>query len=308
MNDPEELLHTIDILLQESNFTRAANKLYFSQPYLTQLIKKIEKKIGAKIINRDSVPFSLTEAGLIYYKYLEKISYDNQQLDRELTQFSHPENEVIRVGILESLGTYLLSELFPTFLQKHPNVKVQLFEAFPRKNEQRLLNERIDCYIGQTPENISRGLKSYVNGGEQYYIVIPQNSKYFQKNKFILQPDELDIKELLQEPLVLSQPESAIRHQVNGLFQRFHVKPNIVMESNSVISVANLAVKGTGLTISSASILKRLSQTPINLLPLDRDLIQIQFFIAVKQGRKIPPALQALIKQFQSLNLGLSIK
>jgi len=41
MNDPETVLHFIDVLLKESNFTRAAGELYISQPYLTQLIKRI---------------------------------------------------------------------------------------------------------------------------------------------------------------------------------------------------------------------------------------------------------------------------
>ena len=43
MNDPEALLHYLDVLLKENNFTKAARELYISQPYLTQLIKRIEK-------------------------------------------------------------------------------------------------------------------------------------------------------------------------------------------------------------------------------------------------------------------------
>ncbi|GBG04521.1 LysR family transcriptional regulator [Lactobacillus rodentium] len=307
MNDAEELLHDLDMLLKESNFTKAAQQLYISQPYLTQLIKRIEKKVGAKIINRDTKPFSLTEAGLIYYKYLENVSYNDQQLERKLAQFSHPEKEVIKIGILESLGSYLLPEILPTFLNKHPNAEIQLFEAFPRKTERRLLNEEIDCYIGQTPEAISRGFDVYTNGGEQYYIVIPANSKYFQTDKFILAEDELDIKELLEQPLVLSQPESAIRHQINGLFQKYNVTPKIVMESNSVITVANLAVKGIGLTISSASILKRLQHLPINLLPINRNLLMIKYFIAIKQDKDYSPAITDLVKIFRDAKLEQSI-
>ena len=41
-----------------------------------------------------------------------------------------------------------------------------------------------------------------------------------------------DLKTILKSPLALSAPESAIRYQVNGLFQKFHVKPNIIMESS----------------------------------------------------------------------------
>lgn len=303
MNDPEALLHYLDVLLKESNFTKAARELYISQPYLTQLIKRIEKKLGTQIINRDHVPFSLTEAGMIYYKYLENISYNDQQLERELAPFTQPNKEIIKLGILESLGTFLLPKLLPTYLQNNSNVEIQLFENSPRQNETNLLNGDIDCYIGQTPEPSSHNLDYSVKDGEQYYIVIPQNSSYFQPNRFILGPNDLDIKEVLTAPMVLSASESAIRHQVNGLFQKFHIKPNIVLESKSIITTTELALKGIGLTISSASILTRMKQTPINLLPINKNLIYINFFIATRKNSKNSPALNKLTDSFKNLDL-----
>lgn len=303
MNDPEALLHYLDVLLKESNFTKAARELYISQPYLTQLIKRIEKKLGTKIINRDRTPFSLTEAGMIYYKYLENISYSDQQLDRDLAPYTQPNKEIIKLGILESLGSFLLPRLLPSFLQKNPNVEIQLFENSPRKNETNLLNGDIDCYIGQTPETISHDLDYLVKNGEQYYVVIPQNSPYFRSDKFILEADDLDLKEVLQAPMVLSASESAIRHQVNGLFQKFHIKPYIVLESKSIITATDLALRGVGLTISSASILSRMRQTPVNLLKIDENLIYINFFIATKKEAKISSSLQELIEEFKNLDL-----
>lgn len=304
MNDPEALLHYLDVLLKESNFTKAARELYISQPYLTQLIKRIEKKLGTKIINRDRVPFSLTEAGMIYYKYLENISYNDQQLERDLAPYTEPNKEIIKLGVLESLGSFLLPRLLPSFLQNNPNVEIQLFENSPQKNETNLLNGDIDCYIGQTPETISHDLNYLVKNGEQYYVVIPQNSHYFRSDKFILEADDLkDLTEVLQAPMVLTASESAIRHQVNGLFQKFHIKPNIVLESKSIITATDLALRGVGLTISSASILTRMRQTPVNLLKIDENLIYINFFIATKKDIDISPSLQKLIEGFKKLDL-----
>ncbi|MGN1271730.1 MAG: LysR family transcriptional regulator [Lactobacillus sp.] len=307
MNDPEALLHYLDVLLKENNFTKAARELYISQPYLTQLIKRIEKRLGTQIINRDHVPFSLTEAGMIYYKYLENISYNDQQLERELAPFTQPNKEIIKLGILESLGSFLLPRLLPQFLNENPDVEIQLFEASPRKSETNLLNGDIDCYIGQTPKTISSDLTYSVKDGEQYYVVIPKNSPYFQPGKFILQPNSLDLKEILQAPMVLSASESAIRHQVNGLFQKFHIKPNIILESKSIITATELSLRGVGLTISSASILTRMRQTPINLLPIDENLIYIQFFIATQANSELSPALQNLIDDFKKLDLKANI-
>ena len=133
MNDPEALLYYLDVLLKESNFTKAARELYISQPYLTQLIKRIEKKLGTKIINRDRVLFSLTEAGMIYYKYLENISYNDQQLERDIAPYTEPNKEIIKLGVLESLGSFLLPRLLPSFLQNNPNVEFNCLKIHPGK-------------------------------------------------------------------------------------------------------------------------------------------------------------------------------
>lgn len=308
MNNSETVLHFIDVLLKESNFTRAASELYISQPYLTQLIKRIEKKLGTKIIDRETIPFKLTQAGVIYYNYLETKITNKQKLTEQLTQYVSPHQEVIRIGVLESLGSFLLPELLPQFLLKNPNIKIQLSENFPRVSEAHLLHEQIDCYLGQTPESLNRGLDFYVNGGESYFVIIPPTSKFFKKGHFILKPQEYDIKEILSEPFVVSSTNSAIRHQVNGAFQKFHIKPNIILESSSIITATNLAIKGVGLTISAASIIKRMAQTPINLLPVDQNLIQIKYFIAVKHGQALKPGLGNLIRTFMKLKINPNIR
>ncbi len=146
MHDPDVMLNYLEVLLRESNFTKAASQLYISQPYLTQLIKRIEKELGTQIINRKSTPFTLTEAGQIYYQCLENISAQRQIRDAQLQRFTNDNTETIRVAILESLGTFLLPEILPLFLEKHPDVRIQIVEGFPHESEERIISDQADCY------------------------------------------------------------------------------------------------------------------------------------------------------------------
>lgn len=307
MHDPETVLHYLDTLLEESNFTKAARALYISQPYLTQTIKRLEEKLGIKLINR-TVPFTLTEAGTIYYKYLENSVASKRKLHSQLVKYENPKLEVIRISVLESLGCFLIPTILPNFLKSHPNIKIQLSEVSPRASENLLLAEEVDCYLGQTPKALSKGIKPYINGNEKYYIVIPANSEFYQAGKFILEPDAFDLKTLLQQPFLLSNGSSAIRHQVDGLFQKYKIKPNIILESQNILTTTGLAINGMGLTISSASILKRYKETPLNLLPISPDLLSIEYFIAVKQGRTLTPGIQDLITAFSKSDLSPEIK
>lgn len=306
MHDPDTILHYFDVLLKHSSFTKAARELYISQPYLTQTIKRLEKSLGSQLLERSQVPFTLTPAGRIYYQYLERQSLAHQQLERLLAPYTNPERRVLRITVLESLGSYLLPALLPPFLKAHPECDVEILEALPRKSESMLLNNEADCYLGQTPETVASGIQTFTNGGERYYIVIPQNSPYFRPGRFILPENTYDPAVLLQEKLVLSKNGSAIRHQINGLLQKYRIKPHVILESQSVITAAELATKGLGLTISSASILRRVRQTPINLLPLAEELLTIKFFIAVAQ-KHCDPLLKSLIETFQGLQLQAEI-
>lgn len=201
----------------------------------------------------------------------------------------------------------MLPAILPNFLKTHPAVRIQVVEGFPHQSEERILNDQADLYMGQTPETLNYGIHPYINGGENYYVIIPATSKFYQPGRFILNPSTYNLDDLLQEPFVLSSAESEIRHQVNSLFQNRKLVPKVVMVSNSVITVANLAIQGVGLTISAASILKRIKETPINLYPLDPALIQIRYFIGAKKDRPLSNAMRDLIAAFQSANLQMKI-
>ena len=65
LND-NTILQYLDSLLKYNSFTKASEDLYISQPYLTQVVKKTEKHIGVKIIDRGNNQIRLTEAGLCH--------------------------------------------------------------------------------------------------------------------------------------------------------------------------------------------------------------------------------------------------
>ncbi|WP_054653920.1 LysR family transcriptional regulator substrate-binding protein [Limosilactobacillus equigenerosi] len=205
------------------------------------------------------------------------------------------------------LREFLITQITPTIFTANSNIKIQLIEGTPRESEARLLSHQIDVYLGQTPATLNQQLTIYPNGQENYYLVIPSTSEFFQPNHFILDPTTVDLKQLFQAPLILTTSESAIRQQINSLLQAYKIVPNIVLTTNNIITATNLAVHGMGLTVSAASILKRLPPTPLNLIPLDATKVQLKYFLALNPQATITPELQALVKQFQALDLATQI-
>lgn len=118
--DSSEMRRFLDVLLKHGNFTRAARDLYISQPYLTQSIRNVEKTLGVKIINRDVSPLRLTPAGRTYYQYLTALENDKAAFTKQLRQYTHADQVVLRLGILPSLGTTCCRCFCPLFSRRTP--------------------------------------------------------------------------------------------------------------------------------------------------------------------------------------------
>ncbi|GBG94411.1 LysR family transcriptional regulator [Ligilactobacillus salitolerans] len=299
--DPGLLLQYLDTLLRYGNFTKAAQELFISQPYLTQLIKRKEDELGAVIINRHSTHLKLTEAGKLYYQYLENISRENAEFKQRLTQYNSKEQITLRLGVLSSLGTFILPLFLPFFTQLHPNVQVILEEDIPEKSEKKVQNGDIDFYLGQTPETVSPNLNVVTAGYEPYYVVLPEGSNFYDRRFKLLEPNSLPLAEILAEPLVLSKTGSAIRHQVDGLLHKNKVEPQIVFESENIEIIAGLAAYGMGSTIIPQSIVDRLSAGKFNLYPLSKTDLILKHFIAYPAAKKLSPLEQELVESFSSI-------
>lgn len=291
-------LQYIDTLLKHGNFTKAAKDLYISQPYLTQTIKKIENELGAEIVNRKSPQLQLTDAGKIYYQYLETIEEEGEQLKRTLAKYTITDNPVIRIGILPSLATYLLPLVVPVFMKTSPGTVLSINEDLPKINELKTINQDLDFYIGQNPESVSPSLITRDCGHQTYYAIIPKSSDLFQKGKRLLEKGTIPIDRLLKQKLVLTTSGSAIRRQIDRLLQRYKITPTIVLESSNIYTVAELAKNDTGVAFVPEGLLIDSKSADFNLYPISIDLISIEYFIAYSTDKTLAPTVQALLDTF----------
>ncbi|EOT39623.1 LysR family transcriptional regulator [Enterococcus columbae] len=290
-----EMLNYLDTLLKYGNFTKAAQQLYISQPYLTQTIKKIELDLGTAIINRQANPLQLTEAGKLYYQYLEKLELENAQLLKTLALYQ-VKQPTIHLGILASLGQFFLPNLLPKYQQKQPEVKIILNEALPQENEKKILNNELDLYIGQNPELAAPNLTVYERSAEPYYAVIP--SRLYETSLHVMnQP--IDYALLLSKPVVLTASGSAIRRQVDQLFSKFKQTPKPLLETNNIYTAVDLAKKGYGLTFTPYSVLTSLQESEnYKLLLIDADILTSRYFIAHHKDKKLADYESDFIQNF----------
>lgn len=300
--DPALMIQYLDTLLRYGNFTKAAQQLYISQPYLTQLVKRKEKELAIELIDRQGTHLQLTAAGKLYYRYLEKISQEQVTLKKKLNQYNNNNEITIKIGVLPSMGAFILPLFIPEFMRKCPNVTITLEEDIPSKSEKKVQNGDIDFYVGQSPETAPPGLTVLTTGHERYFVLIPDNSKFYDRRFKMLEPHSLSLSELLAEPLVLSKTGSAVRHQVDGLLQRNVIKPDIRLESQSIDLIAGISSQGAGITIIPQSVVSHLTTGNYNLYPLEEEDLTLRYFIAYPTEKELSAIEQKLVNTFATIS------
>jgi DNA-binding transcriptional LysR family regulator len=294
----QHTLHFIDALLQFSNYSKAADSLYISQPYLTQVIKRIENELNCQIINRSELSYRLTEQGKIYYDYLGSLKMVHSNMRSQIAAVTNMDKKTIKIGILASIGTYLIPLFLPQFLALYPDCQIELVEDIPENNEKRLLKGEVDFLIGQNSSNIAPNLVAVSWGRHGYFAVIPKSCALYQEDTATIVQGSIAMEELLRQKLVLTAKGSAIRAQVDHLLGIYKIKPNIVLESSEIATVKHLAIADCGLTFVPESLAIEPCPSKYNIYPLPIDQLNLDYFIAHHSSRELCVMEQGLLDSF----------
>lgn len=108
-NTLSDRLNYLTTIAEEQSITRAATRLFISQPALTAFLSRTEEELGTRLFDRTSTPIRITEAGAYYLSELEKICVMQDRLHQELADFSADDQELrLNVGIGRNRGSIWL--------------------------------------------------------------------------------------------------------------------------------------------------------------------------------------------------------
>ena len=116
-------------LVEERSFSRAANRMFLTQPSLTKHIRNLEDALGAKVVNRASRAFTLTPEGRVVYDYARRIlKLREEAMDRVLRVRDTEEGD-IRLAASTIPATYILPYALGEFRTKFPGIRAAVRAA-----------------------------------------------------------------------------------------------------------------------------------------------------------------------------------
>lgn len=165
----------------EGSFTKAAEKLYISQPCLSTAIKQLEKEIGAPLFVRTASSVLPTELGLEYVRVAEKITALEDDFLEHIRQSSSLSRGALRVGGSNYVSSYILPRAVDKFTRLYPNVTVTLTEKSSTELMEMLRNGELDV-IADSFDREPDGCIMHPLSSERILLAVPS---HFECNKEI---------------------------------------------------------------------------------------------------------------------------
>jgi DNA-binding transcriptional LysR family regulator len=247
---------------EELNFTKAAEKLFISQPPLSRQIKELENEIGAKLFDRNNKKVTLTEAGK-YFKH--EIVHHLQELESILLNTKKISENVsgeYRIGYISSTFSDTVTKLVQFLTREYPYLNIKLYEVSTSKQIFALEQNKLDLAIIRAPL-ISTKITS-VLWFKDYYSLVYNNEVTKIEN---IQ----DLADFKKEIFVFFNKDYAPMYY-NSLIEicsRFGFAPNIVHESNNINSIIQLVRNGLGVSIVPRSVREKNDFPELSFLDID---------------------------------------
>ncbi|MFM8595529.1 MAG: LysR family transcriptional regulator [Flavobacteriales bacterium] len=167
-------MNYIVILSEELQFQRASERCFVTQPTLSMQIKKAEDTLGYAIFDRDAQPLQLTPAGKRLLPIIREILAETEKIKYLSEQLKGNVKEEIRIGIIPTIATYLLPDLFATWVCDFTNVHLKIKELKTTENIEALDKKELDLAIIAGPYHDPR-LQTIPLYLEEICIYCPQH-------------------------------------------------------------------------------------------------------------------------------------
>lgn len=180
-------LQYIITIAEEKNITKAAEKLYISQPSLSLSLRSLEDELGTPLFERRHGTLCLTYAGSLFYDWAVSTLHSRQQLSTKLNDISANSRQLIQIGISPHRSSIMLPRIFERFYNNFPDCEIRLVEQPTFILRKMLENNEIDFMI-DVPNPDTINYTSEILTEEKIILAVPSD---FLKNGITPKRDRL---------------------------------------------------------------------------------------------------------------------
>ncbi|MEX3022410.1 LysR family transcriptional regulator [Kluyvera sp. STS39-E] len=291
--DIRTLRYFVEVVRQQS-FTRAAEKLFVTQPTISKMLKNLEDELNCTLLIRDGRKLLMTDTGQVVFERGLAILDEFRQLEAELSDINHLNKGVLRLGIPPMVGM-LMAGPIGLFRQRYPGVELKISEFGGLTVQQAVMNGELDIAMTALPVEEESALTTLPLFSHPLCVLVPRSGDW-------LEQTTVSPQQLAAHPLLIYNEDFALSRQLMQLFARHDVKPRIAVRSGQWDFLAAMVQAGVGVAILPEPICRRLDAKTLRWLPLESEL-RWQLGMIWREGVYMSHSAQAWLKCCEGFTL-----
>ncbi|MFC6322298.1 LysR family transcriptional regulator [Companilactobacillus baiquanensis] len=278
------LIETIDL----GSFTKAAEKLNYSQSGISRMINDLEKEWNISLLERNKSGLTLTSDGKFLYPYIKNLNDDYQKLNSVVDGLHGLQSGTIRIGTFSSVATHWLPKIMNAFKKDYPKIEFELLLGDYHEIENWIVNGRVDLGFVRNP-TLNEFDTIYLEDDPLMAVLpadYPINSAVF------------DIDNFNNSNFILLDKNK--NSDITSFFEKYNIVANTQFTTWDDYAVMSMVESGLGISILPKLILKRTSYKIISL-PLSQQFHR-EIVIAMKDQDTLSLASQKFLNYLDYRN------
>lgn len=264
-------LRCISALSDTLHFGRAAERVHISQPALSAQIAQLEDELGAILVERTRRRVLMTPVGREVAERAKRILADVEELREVTRDRSQPLAGTLRLGVLPTLGSYLLPHLLPALRARYPELRLYMREEPAQRLIAELEHGELDLLLVSLPRREEWTVTQPLFF-EPFWAVLPRGHR-------LAAAGELAPAALAGERLILLEQGHCLRDQVSEVLRHGGALEEPDFRATSLDSLRQMAATGLGATLLPALYVAEEA--------FDDDQIAVRPFAEPAPGRQI---------------------
>lgn len=278
---------------REGSFSRAAEKLYRTQPAISQAIRKLEREVGEPLFDRSSRDGILTDAGQLLQEYAQKLLNLRSEARVALKELREMHKGKLAIAANEFTCLYLLPAL-AEFRTLYPMIKVAVHRSLASRIPAEVIKHSAELgVLSFNPEEpLLRSIVVYRD--ELAFVVNP--------NHPLASAQKVSIRQLGAETFVAHNVQSPYRAKVIQAFKRHKTPLNMDVELPTIDAIKRFVSSGTGVAlVPGISIESEVARGELVRVSVRELRIERKLRLVYRKSASLSHAAQAFLKVAESM-------
>ena len=307
----KDIIYTI---YKEGGFSKAAQRLYVSQPSLSAMVKKVEDEIGLPLFDRTVKPIRLTETGKEYIKAAESILAIENGFDSYIDSVNNLQRGSISIGSNQLLSSLVLPAYISSFISDYPNIRLSLTDANSVTLADGLMSGDLDLIIDNHRLDPDLFEMKHIST-EHLLLAVPAkfDVPHFRGARLTAK-DIIDGRHLAHDtasvtldpfrdiPFILMTKENDTREHTDKLFDSQRFAPKVILELDRLVTLYAFIRLGTAASIVSDTLIRNTSDYSGEVVFYKIDDLQSvrNIYVSFRRTKYITKAMDLFIRGLDS--------